>query len=90
MCVCVVCCVEVCVVWRCVLCGGVCCVEVCAVWCVQIDLHLFISFHYHTHIYIRTCFVRSVSFHFSLLNSHVSLLNAKLLSPAYVLSLLLQ
>ena len=74
--------------WRCVLCGGVCCVEVCAVWCVLIDLHLFISFHYHTPI--RTCFVRSVSFHFSLLNSHASLLNAKLLSPAYVLSLLLQ
>ena len=66
------------------LCGGVCCVEVCAVWrCVlcgsEIALHR-----------IRTCFVRSVSFHFSLLNSHESLLNAKLLSPAYVLSLLLQ
>ena len=29
------------------------CVCVCAVWrCVQIDLHLFISFHYHTRTYL--------------------------------------
>ena len=88
------CCVEVCAVWRCVLCG------VCKLIC-TFSFHFTTTHLVRTCMYevcgseialhrIRTCFVRSVSFHFSLLNSHESLLNAKLLSPAYVLSLLLQ
>ena len=59
MCVCVVCCVEVCgVCVCCVLCGGVCCVEVCAVWrCVLCGgvcgVVCAFSFHFTTtHLYV--------------------------------------
>ena len=74
---------------------------VCGVWCVvcgvcfvEVFANGFAPFHFislpHTYVYLFCQGCSSVSFHFSLVNSHVSLLNVKLLSLAYALSLLLQ